>query len=201
MKLMAKRAFDIGMALMALLVLSPILAVIAIWIKLDSPGPALFRQERVGLGGRCFQILKFRTMRQCSETNGSLITVGEDARITRVGSVLRRYKLDELPQFFNVLRGEMSVVGPRPEVPRYVALYSSDVKSIVLSVRPGITDPGSLAFREESSLLAKAPDPESHYVNVVVPIKLEHSIQYVRTRNFWSDIQIIGRTLAAIFRG
>ncbi|BEP38040.1 O-antigen biosynthesis protein WlbG [Variovorax sp. V59] len=198
---MAKRVFDISVALVALLVLSPILAAIAVWIKLDSPGPALFRQERVGLAGRCFQILKFRTMRHDSETDGSLITVGEDARITRAGAFLRRYKLDEFPQFFNVLCGEMSVVGPRPEVPRFVALYSSDVKKIILSVQPGITDPGSLAFRNESSLLAKAPDPESHYVNLVLPIKLEHSIQYVHTRNFWSDIQIIGRTLAAIFRG
>lgn len=198
---MAKRIFDIGVALAALLVLSPLLAGIAIWIRLDSPGPALFRQERVGLAGRFFYILKFRTMRYDSVATGSLITVGEDARITRAGRFLRRHKLDELPQFFNVLRGEMSVVGPRPEVPRYVALYSPETKKIVLSVRPGITDPASLAFTNESSLLERAIEPEVHYVNVVMPLKLEHSIQYVRTQNFWSDLQIIWKTMAAVFNG
>ncbi|MDP9970609.1 lipopolysaccharide/colanic/teichoic acid biosynthesis glycosyltransferase [Variovorax paradoxus] len=201
MKLMAKRVFDIGMALGALLILSPILGAVAIWIRLDSPGPALFRQERVGLAGRRFQILKFRTMRQDAAVNGPQITVGEDVRITRAGVFLRRHKLDELPQFFNVLNGEMSVVGPRPEVPRYVELYSVEVKKIILSVRPGITDPASLAFADESSLLNRAIDPESHYVNVVMPLKLEHSIQYVQTQNFRNDLQIIWKTMVAVFYG
>ena len=195
---MAKRVFDICAALCALLALSPVFMGVAVWIKLDSRGPVLFRQQRVGRAGRLFQILKFRTMRTKADTGGLQITVGEDARITRAGVFLRKYKIDELPQFLNVLRGEMSVVGPRPEVPRYVAFYPPDVKRIVLSVRPGITDPASLAFRDESSLLAQASDPESHYVNVVLPTKLEHSIRYVQTRSFWSDIRIIWQTVAAL---
>lgn len=196
---MAKRLFDIGVAFMILLTLFPIFACIAIWIRLDSPGPVLFRQVRVGLAGSFFQILKFRTMRYDPTMTGPLITIGEDVRITRAGKFLRRYKLDELPQFLNVLRGEMSMVGPRPEVPRYVALYSAEAKKILLSVRPGITDPASLVFANESSLLERVIDAEVHYVNIVMPLKLEHSIRYLHTQNFWSDLRVIWKTITVIF--
>jgi lipopolysaccharide/colanic/teichoic acid biosynthesis glycosyltransferase len=176
-----------------------VLAAIAVCIRLDSVGPVIFRQERVGLHGRRFSILKFRTMRPMAETEGPQITVGADARITRSGRVLRKYKLDELPQLVNVLRGDMSVVGPRPEVPRYVALYPASVRDVVLSVRPGITDPASVAFKDEADLLAEQVDPEAHYVKVLMPIKLAHCVEYVQNQSLLLDLAIVGRTLAAVF--
>lgn len=195
---MGKRVFDLCVALGVLLMLSPLLAAVALWIKLDSPGPVLFRQQRVGWRGRPFAILKFRTMRHAATGEGLRITVGADSRITRAGAFLRRHKIDEFPQFINVLRGEMSVVGPRPEVPHYVALYTSAQKDIVLSVRPGITDPASLVFQDESTLLAEADDPEAFYVTVVMPAKLEHAAHYVATRSMLRDIEIVLRTAGAI---
>lgn len=195
---MGKRVFDLCVALGVLLALSPLLAAAALWIKLDSPGPVLFRQQRVGWRGRPFAILKFRTMRHAAMGEGLRITVGADPRLTRAGVFLRRHKIDEFPQFINVLRGEMSVVGPRPEVPHYVALYTQAQRDIVLSVRPGITDPASLVFKDESTLLAEADDPENFYVTEVMPAKLEHAAQYVATRSLLGDIRIVLRTAGAI---
>ena len=145
---MSKRLFDIAFAGLALLLLCPVLLAVALWVRLDSPGPVFFRQQRVGQGGRPFSIYKFRTMHTGAEAVGPQITVGQDARITRAGTWLRRSKLDELPQFLNVLRGDMSVVGPRPEVPRYVAHYPADLRDKVLSVRPGITDIASIGEQD-----------------------------------------------------
>ena len=195
---MAKRLFDIAFALLALLLLGPLLLLVALWVRLDSPGPVFFRQQRVGRGGQLFDIVKFRTMRTGAEAMGPQITVGEDARITRAGAWLRRSKVDELPQFINVLRGDMSVVGPRPEVPRYVAQYPADVRQAVLSVRPGITDLASIEFRDESALLARSQNPERTYVEQILPAKLRHAQQYVRTHSLWLDLRIIARTVLAV---
>lgn len=194
---MAKRLFDIVFATLALLLVSPLLLFAAAWVRLDSPGPIFFRQVRVGRGGREFRIYKFRTMRTDAERTGPQITVGTDARVTRSGDVLRRYKLDELPQFLNVLLGDMSVVGPRPEVPRYVAIYPPATKERVLSVRPGITDLASIEYRDENRLLGASADPERVYVDVVMPAKLALCEKYVRDRTFLGDLVIILRTLKA----
>jgi len=195
---MAKRLFDIAFALLALLLLGPLLLLVALWVRLDSPGPVFFRQQRVGRGGQLFDIVKFRTMRTGAEAMGPQITVGQDTRITHAGAWLRRSKVDELPQFINVLRGDMSVVGPRPEVPRYVAQYPADVRQAVLSVRPGITDLASIEFRDESALLARSSDPERTYVEQILPAKLRHAQEYVRTRSLWLDLRIIARTVLAV---
>jgi lipopolysaccharide/colanic/teichoic acid biosynthesis glycosyltransferase len=192
---MAKRLFDILFAGLALLALAPVLVLVAIWVKLDSAGPVFFRQVRVGRGGCEFRIFKFRTMTTGAEARGPQITVGVDARITRSGHFLRKYKLDEFAQFINVFVGDMSVVGPRPEVPRYVALYSAEQRSCVLSVRPGITDLASLEFKDENDLLGRSSDPEKTYVEQVMPAKLALCERYVRGRSFAGDLLIIARTL------
>lgn len=197
---MLKRVFDIVFALCALLILAPVLVVVVLWIKLDSQGPALFRQERVGLRGRPFSIYKFRTMRVGAAEQGLQITIGADPRITRAGAFLRRYKLDEFPQFVNVLIGDMSLVGPRPEMPRYVALYPREAWDLILSVRPGITDLASIVYRDESEVLAAAEDPEELYVREILPAKLEHCCQYVRKRSLWLDLVIIWRTARVVLR-
>jgi lipopolysaccharide/colanic/teichoic acid biosynthesis glycosyltransferase len=196
---MLKRVFDIVFALCALLISAPVLVATALWIKLDSRGPVLFRQERVGLRGQLFAIYKFRTMRVGAAEQGPQITVGADTRITRAGAFLRKYKVDELPQFVNVLVGDMSVVGPRPEVPRYIALYPSEARDLILSVRPGITDLASIAYRNESALLAGADDPETLYVRDILPAKLEHCLQYIQKQSIWLDLLIVWRTARAIF--
>jgi lipopolysaccharide/colanic/teichoic acid biosynthesis glycosyltransferase len=192
---LAKRLFDILASGMGLLLLLPLLLAVAAWVKLDSPGPALFRQTRVGRFGVPFTIHKFRTMRV---EPGAAITVGADPRITRAGAWLRATKLDELPQLWDVLRGAMSLVGPRPEVPRYVALYPVELREVVLSVRPGITDPSSLRFRNESELLAKAADPEREYVEVVLPTKLRLAADYVRSASLMGDLRLILATLGVL---
>ncbi len=194
----AKRVVDVAVAGAGLVVLSPVLAVCSIAVKLDSPGPALFRQTRVGLAGEPFQILKFRSMRVA--TTGAAVTAGNDARITRVGRLLRKTKLDELPQLLNVVRGDMSLVGPRPEVPRYVAEWPAEAREEILSVRPGITDPGSIAFRHEETELAAAPDPERHYVDVILPKKVALYLDYVRHRSLLGDARIVVSTIAAVAR-
>ena len=196
--MIAKRALDLLLSGIGLLLLSPLLIGIALWIKLDSPGGVMFRQERVGRHGRLFLIHKFRTMAADAPQRGPQITVGADARITRAGQFLRASKLDELPQLWDVLRGAMSLVGPRPEVPRYVALYPDDLRAVVLSVRPGITDNASLEYRDEARLLAEAADPERCYVEQVVPAKLALSARYVQTRSFVGDLALVWRTVLAV---
>ena len=198
---MAKRLLDVLGALVGLVLLAPVFFAVALWIRIDSPGPVFYRQERVGLGGRTFRIHKFRTMRSDSVPGGPQITVGADARITHAGKFLRRTKLDELAQLIDVLRGDMSLVGPRPEVPRYVALYPPELRSKILSVRPGITDPASLAFRHEGDLLARATDPEHAYVQEILPRKLKAAAEYVDQRTFWSDIRLIGATVRSVLVG
>lgn len=195
---MAKRLFDIVFAGLGLLLLSPVLLMIAIWVRLDSPGPALFRQRRVGRHGQPFTIHKFRTMRADAPGLGPQITIGADPRITGSGATLRHYKLDELPQLWDVLRGAMSLVGPRPEVARYVALYPDDVRELVLSVRPGITDLASIEYRDESAVLARASNPEHSYVHIVMPAKVALAVRYVRTRSLAGDVRLIFRTIGAI---
>ena len=170
--------------------------VVAVLIKAQDRGPVFFRQERVGRHGRTFRIHKFRTMRVANA--GALITSADDARITPVGAFLRRTKLDELPQLIDVLRGDMSVVGPRPEVPRYVALWGDAARAEILSVRPGISDPAAIAFRNEQDELAAADDPERHYVEVILPQKVAMYLDYVRTRSFAGDLRVIFRTFAEI---
>ena len=195
---MAKRLFDLAFAAVTLLLLTPVLVAVALWVRLDSPGPVFFRQQRVGRDGQLFGINKFRTMHPGADIKGPELTVGGDGRITRAGIWLRRSKADELPQFFNVLRGDMSVVGPRPEVPRYVAQYPAHMRSVVLSVRPGITDLASIAFRNESDVLARSEDPEHTYLEQILPLKLRWAQHYVRTRNLWLDLRIIAWTAMAV---
>ena len=198
---MLKRSLDLLLASCGLLLLTPLLLPIALAIKLDSRGPAFFRQERVGRFGVPFRIHKFRTMAHDPRGAGSQITVGADARITRVGAFLRRHKLDELPQLIDVLQGTMSLVGPRPEVPRYVAMYPPVLRDKVLSVRPGITDAASIAFRDESELLARASDPEREYVQVVMPRKLALAASYADQQTLVLDLQILWRTLRVLLGG
>ncbi len=193
---MAKRLFDLIVSALALLLLALPMAAIAAWIKLDSPGPVFFRQQRVGRHGVPFAIHKFRTMRHGA--GGLALTVGEDARITRAGRWLRRTRLDELPQLLDVLAGHMSLVGPRPEVPRYVALYPPGLRERALAVRPGITDPASLAFIDEAALLAAAADPEREYVERILPLKLQSAAAYAERATLASDLAVLARTAAAL---
>lgn len=199
-QLAVKRAMDVLLSATGLALLSPVLLACAAAIKLDSPGPALYRQVRVGRGGREFRIFKLRTMTDGADGRGMQITVGGDARITRVGAVLRKYKLDELAQLLNVLRGEMSFVGPRPEVPRYVRLYSEAQRKVLL-VRPGITDLASIAYRNENDLLARSDDPERTYVEEVMPAKLELNRRYIVEFSLLGDLRLIGRTIRAVAGG
>jgi lipopolysaccharide/colanic/teichoic acid biosynthesis glycosyltransferase len=196
---MIKRVFDLAASTVGLLVLTPALLLIALWIRWDSSGPALYRQQRVGRGGKLFTIYKFRTMHLRAE-DGTQLTVEHDPRITRAGVLLRRYKLDELPQLLNVVLGDMSLVGPRPEVPRYVACYPAPLRRIVLSVEPGITDWASILYKDENAVLARSADPERAYIETILPAKLDYYVRYVRERSFWIDLQIIARTLVALVR-
>lgn len=195
---MLKRTIDIVASAAGLIVLSPLLLIVAAVIKWDSPGGIFFRQARVGRHGAIFRIHKFRTMRELPQGSGHQITIGADPRITRVGAFLREYKLDELPQLIDVLIGHMSLVGPRPEVPRYVELYPSEIRQRVLSVRPGITDRSSILFRNESALLAQAADPERYYIEELIPIKLRHHLEYVARMSVKEDLMIIWATLRAL---
>ncbi len=195
---MAKRLFDLVVALAALLLLSPLLLAVALAVRLDSPGPVFFRQERVGRGGAPFRIHKFRTMRVDAPALGPQVTVGQDPRITRAGHWLRDRRIDELPQFIDVLLGRMSLVGPRPEVPRFVAHYPASLAAQVLAVRPGITDPASLAHIDEASLLAGSADPERTYIDQILPRKLALQAQYAASATLWSDLAVLGRTLRVL---
>ena len=189
-----KRIFDFFAALIGIIILSPILIVVSIAIKIDSPGNIMFLQKRVGKNGGEFDIYKFRTMVTDAEKLGKQITVGKDNRITKVGAFLRKYKIDELPQLFNVLKGDMSLVGPRPEVPKYVALYDKDQKK-VLSVRPGITDLASLKYRDEKDILGKVENPEEYYINVIMKDKLSLNLEYIEKSNLFFDISLIIKTI------
>jgi lipopolysaccharide/colanic/teichoic acid biosynthesis glycosyltransferase len=194
---MPKRLFDILFAGCGLLLLSPVFLVLAALVKLADNGPILFRQQRVGQGGKPFRILKFRSMVVDAERLGLSVTKDGDPRITRIGRFLRKTKLDELPQLWNVWRGDMSFVGPRPEVPRYVAKYSEAQKR-VLALKPGITDLATLAFRNEEELLLEAIDTERFYLDYCIPRKIELNLAYAESASVWEDTKIILRTLGCI---
>jgi lipopolysaccharide/colanic/teichoic acid biosynthesis glycosyltransferase len=192
-----KRLFDIIASGLGLLVLSPLFLILAIWIKLDSKGPVFYRQVRVGKDNKDFRIFKFRSMREGSDS-GSLVTIGgRDPRITRSGYIIRKLKLDELPQLINVFVGDMSLVGPRPEVRHYVN-YWTEEQMHVLDVRPGITDPASIKFRNENELMEQAEDPEDYYINVIMQEKLKMYLEYVKNHSFLSDIGLIFKTFWVI---
>jgi lipopolysaccharide/colanic/teichoic acid biosynthesis glycosyltransferase len=193
-----QRALDLAVAVGGCVLLSPLMSAIAVWIRLDSPGPALYRARRVGKDGAPFWMLKFRTMKENAEAEGAGITSRDDPRVTRAGAFLRRYKLDELPQLWNVVRGEMSLVGPRPEDPRYVEWYTPRQRA-VLTVPPGMTGAASVRFRHEERWLAGA-DGERTYREVVLPRKLEIELGYLRRRTFWSDLGILWETVRAVSR-
>ena len=195
---MAKRVVDLALAALALVVLAPLLLAAMAWVRVDSPGPVFFRQERVGRHGRLFRIHKLRTMRVDSPATGPPITAHADARVTRAGRWLRRYRVDELPQLIDVLHGDMSLVGPRPEVPRFVALYPAELRDKVLAVRPGITDPASLDFVDEGELLADSSDPERTYAETILPRKLRRQAEYVEQSTWWSDLAVMVRTLRVL---
>lgn len=195
---MLKRIFDIILSLFGLIILLPFMLIIAILIKLDSKGPVFFKQIRVTKNAREFKIFKYRTMRVGSDKY-SQITVGKDNRITKVGAFLRKYKLDEIPQLINVLIGDMSLVGPRPEVPKYVALYTDEQKEI-LKVRAGITDYASIEFSDENDLLASEEDPEKAYIEKVMPKKIELNKKYISEISILTDIKIILLTIKKILK-
>ncbi|EGR0011996.1 sugar transferase [Vibrio cholerae] len=194
---MVKRLFDIVFASLGLAVLFPFFCIIALLIKLDSEGPVFFRQMRVGRRGVLFRIHKFRTMALNSESVGRL-TVGNDSRVTRIGHFLRRYKVDELPQLIDVVVGNMSLVGPRPEVQEFIDCYPSEVKLEVLSVRPGITDLASIEMVDENKILAKYSDSRKAYIEQILPIKQQYYVDYVRNNSLFEDINIIFKTLYKI---
>jgi lipopolysaccharide/colanic/teichoic acid biosynthesis glycosyltransferase len=194
-----KRIMDIVFSLGFILVLSPVLLLIAIWIKLDSTGPVFYLQERIGLHRKPFRIYKFRTMHPDADKRGLLTVGGKDPRVTRAGYYLRKFKLDELPQFFNVLGGSMSLVGPRPEVKRYVDLYNSTQLN-VLNVKPGITDYASIEYSDENELLGKAVDPERAYIDEIMPAKLELNLKYINDQSFITDCKILLHTFFKIVK-
>lgn len=191
----AKRTFDVVVAGTGTVVFAPLMAVIAVLVRIDSRGRVLFRQERVGRGGKLFRIHKFRTMR---DEPGGLLAATGDTRVTRVGIWLRRTKLDELPQLFDVLVGDMSLVGPRPEIPVFVEAWPAAAREIVLSVRPGITDPATILLRDEGDELAAAQNPEEHYRTVLMPRKVDLYVSYVRDRSLLGDVEILLRTVVAV---
>ena len=193
------RLVDICTSLIGLIWASPLLAISAIAIKLDSNGPVLFRQQRVGQNFKLFEIYKFRTMYKTGPVQGALLTRRGDPRITKVGSFLRRWKIDELPQLFNVLKGDMSLVGPRPEVPKYVEMFRAEYADI-LTVRPGLTDPASIQFMDESKFLAGEDDPELQYVKVILPRKLNVARGYVASRSLTTDLRLVVLTLWKLVR-
>jgi len=193
-----KRLFDIISSLVGLIFISPIFPVVPILIKLDSKGPVFFKQWRIGKDGKQFKIYKFRTMVQEADEVGSLITAGNDQRITKIGKLLRRYEIDELPTLMNVLKGDMSIVGPRPEVPKYLHHYDRKYREI-LSVRPGITDLGTLSFRDEARYL-NAQNYEDIYEKKILPQKLDLYLEYVHHKTFMFDLRIILKTVALILK-
>lgn len=194
-----KRLFDITASGLGLIALSPLFAIMAVWIKCDSPGPVFYRQVRVGRGNKDFRIFKFRSMRVGSDKKGLITVGGHDPRVTRSGYYIRKYKLDEFPQLINVFLGDMSLVGPRPEVRKYVDMYTPE-QMHVLDVRPGITSLASLRYRNENELLAQAADPDRCYIEQVMPDKIAIDLEYVANAGLWTDIKLIFSTLAAIIK-
>ncbi|MFD1780017.1 sugar transferase [Fredinandcohnia salidurans] len=194
-----KRFFDIVVSLIGLIILSPLLLIIAILIKVDSKGPVFFKQVRVGQHEKEFEILKFRTMVVDAEKHGKQITVGKDSRITKVGYFLRKYKLDEFPQLINVLFGDMSLVGPRPEVPKYTKFYNKEQKAI-FEIKPGITDYASIKYSNESELLGRAENPEKTYIEEIMVDKLRYNLEYLRNRSVIEDMSIILKTVLKILK-
>ena len=197
---MSKRLFDFLCVVPGIVVLSPLMVLVAAWIKIDSPGPVFFQQSRVGKEGKEFRMYKFRTMVPNAEKIGAKITIGGDPRITRSGRFLRKYKLDELPQLFNVLLGQMSLVGPRPEVPSYVKFYPEAIREKVLSIKPGITDLASLKYRDEGTLLQGVENPAEVYINDILPHKLDYYMQYIDQHTLRLDFKIILQTLISIVK-
>ncbi|PKQ44050.1 sugar transferase [Confluentibacter flavum] len=195
---MIKRSFDVVFSLIGLIILSPVLLLIAILIKIDSKGPVLFIQERVGINNKDFNIYKFRTMYVASQTKGLLTLGNHDSRITRIGYFLRRYKIDEFPQLINILIGDMSFVGPRPELRYYVNFYNED-DHIIFSIRPGITSLASLKYRNEVELLEAADDPESFFINTIIPDKLKYNKEYIKKQSLLYDLKLIIITIAKVW--
>lgn len=193
-----KRSFDLSLSLIGLILLSPIFFIVSILIKIDSPGPVFFKQKRMGKKFKSFYIYKFRSMIQNAPGKGPEVTVGGDSRITRTGVFLRKLKIDELPQLINVLKGDMSLVGPRPEMQKYVEMYKNDYEEI-LSVRPGITDISSITFRDEESVLRSKDDPEWYYQNVLLPEKIKLAQEYIKNATFFYDLKMIFMTLYRLF--
>lgn len=192
-----KRLFDLLASAAGLLVLSPLFLLLALWVKSDSPGPVFYRQTRVGRGNRDFRLFKFRSMRVGADKQGLITVGGRDPRVTRSGYCIRKYKLDELPQLINVFLGDMSLVGPRPEVRKYVELYTPE-QMRVLDVRPGITDPASIRYRNENELLAASDDPERFYRETIMQDKLRINLEYVAERSFFYDLKLIFKTFWTI---
>jgi lipopolysaccharide/colanic/teichoic acid biosynthesis glycosyltransferase len=197
---MLKRSFDIFFSLLGIIILSPLFLLIAVCICIDSKGPIFFRQVRVGRNEEEFKIHKFRTMVDKAESKGAQLTTHNDSRITRIGNLLRKYKLDELPQLIDVFSGKMSLVGPRPEVPKYVNYYTEEEKKIIYSVRPGITDYASLEFKEENSLLSNSMNFDAVYINTILPIKIKYYKEYVLKNSIYEDIKIIFFTIVSILK-
>ena len=194
---MLKRAFDLFFSAIGVVIISPLLLICAVWVLMDSKGPVFYKQDRVGRNGLIFKLVKFRSMKMGSDRAGLLTVGGRDARITRSGYYLRKYKLDELPQLFNVIRGDMSLVGPRPEVPKYVAFYTPQQR-MVLMVRPGITDWASLKYFNENEILGKSDNPEQVYIDEIMPTKLSINLEYLHSHSMFSDCKIIILTLLKI---
>lgn len=194
-----KKIFDLIFSITGLILLSPLFLIISVLIKLDSKGPVFYKQLRVGRNNSDFRLFKFRTMRTDSDKSGLLTVGGRDPRITKSGYYLRKFKIDELPQLFNVAAGEMSFVGPRPEVRKYVDLYN-DAQRKVLNVLPGITDVASIKYRNENELLEKSEDPESYYIESIMPDKLKLNLDYIEQRSFANDLKVIFKTLSTIIR-
>jgi len=197
---MLKRLFDIIFSFIGLILIVPILIIVAILLKLSGPGPVFFSGTRIGKKGKPFKMYKLRTMVARAEEMGGPSTPADDSRLTKIGKVLKKYQLDELPQLINVLKGEMSLVGPRPEVPLYVNLMSEEEKKVILSVKPGMTDLASLWNFHEGEVLKGSPDPEKTYIEKIRPKKIELQIEYVKNRSFWLDIKIILKTILKIFQ-
>ena len=193
----SKRFMDLLFTIPGIILLSPIMLVIAVWIKCDSKGPIIYKQKRVGLGERLFNVYKFRSMVTDAD-KASLLTVRADDRVTRAGRFLRKTKLDELPQLFNVLIGNMSLVGPRPEVAKYVAFYPPEAKKLIFSVKPGITERASVEYKDENDLLDCADDPEKTYIEKILPVKIRYSVAYAKLHTVLDDLKIIMATIKAI---